>query len=47
MVEKAEVKQRALCKAEAWFEERWVRLTGATPADNDADMAELDAILEE
>ena len=47
VVEKAEVKQHALCEAEAWFEERWVRLTGATPADDDADMAELDAILED
>ena len=27
VVEKAEVKLHALCNAEAWFEERWVRLT--------------------
>ena len=39
VVEKAEVKMHALCNAEAWFEERWVRLTGATPADDDAEMA--------
>ena len=39
VVEKAEVKLHALCSAEAWFEERWVRLTGATPADDDAEMA--------
>ena len=32
VVEKAEVKLHALCKAEAWFEERWVRLTGTTSA---------------
>ena len=30
VTEKTEVKLHALCKAEAWFEERWVRLTDAT-----------------
>jgi hypothetical protein len=31
VTEKPEVKLHALCKAEAWFEERWIRLTDAAP----------------
>ena len=27
VTEKPEVKLHALCKAEAWFDERWARLT--------------------
>ena len=34
VTEKPEVNLHALCKAEAWFEERWVRLADTTTATN-------------